>query len=583
LTWAGADAVARQLGPSDWRIVRLLGLIPLLWPDPLRALSRLTVPTAYASLARLQQLGLVDSVQTAWRPGRNPRLYHLSDLGVALAARAAGQRVAHFARHHRLRSADVQSALAGLPQLIQLYELLIEVVEGASGFEEVMDWRPPWPQPDARRRTEASLLLWRPALLRLRCAGQAATWLLLADTPGVPFAHHRMVLRRVIASARRRQGPAPPLVIRTTDEARAGCWARGLDQLGCTRLMPVHLSWQAGSASAQPLLTHSASACPSETAMAHRNAAGPIPPTASAPSTLALAAAGTLARDLDPAELRVLDLLARHPFLTVYEVAVFTGASRAQAAARLLRLTRTRLVESVWAEPIPQGCGALYEATLHGLYVASARLGLSLEAAVRFCHLAGGGPAEPVGGRRGLVRSLAHTHGINATIAGFVATSLVTSRIDGDGLLRWESEGEASDFGLRPDGYGVYQFERQRYGFFLEFDRGTMSRRDYEQKLEAYYAYRRDDRAVGRYANGFPQVLFVTTSAAAEERFAETARRVGSAHVQPLTIWLTTEARIHAASNHVGLIGRIWRQPEDRLDVRRRWPAEPAILRARSA
>ena len=286
--------------------------------------------------------------------------------------------------------------------------------------------------------------------------------------------------------------------------------------------------------------------------------------------------------ELDPADLQVLDVLARHPFLTVREVAVFTQSTRADAAAHLFRLAHKQLVQR-GAEPLPVGCGVLYEATVHGLHVAAARLGLSLETAVCFCHFVGGGPTEPVGARRGLARNLAHTHGVNATIAGFVATSAVTSRIDGDGLLHWESEGEASDFGLRPDGYGVYQFAGQRHGFFLEFDRGTMNRRDYEEKIEAYYAYRQDDRAVGRYANGFPQILFVSDAQAAEDRFAQTARRLASVHKQPLTIWVTTQGRISAASNRFGLVGRIWRQPDEEVEVRHRWPSEPALLSRRSA
>jgi predicted transcriptional regulator len=583
LTWADVTSAAGQLSPTDWRIERLLGLIPLVWPDALHVLTRLELATVYASLARLQELGLLEFMQPSSRPGRNPRLYHLTDLGVAVAAAAVGQRPRDFARRHRLRSIDLQCAVAGLPQLIKTYELLLDVARGTPGFQELADWRPPWPQPDVRKRTDESLILWRPALLRLRRPDSDATWLLVADTTGVPFAHHRSMLRRVRNSARRRRGPTPPLVIRTTDAARAGCWARDLEQLGCTRLMTVHLSWQgAAEPLPPPLLTTPASTGTAKTTPKHR-AGTVVPPTVSATCHLPLAGAGRVAVDLVPTELRVLDVLARHPFLTVYELAAFTGSTRAEASARLLRLMNAQLVERLRLETPPPGCGALYEATVPGLHVAAARLGLSLEAAIRFCHLAGGGPNERVGGRRGLVRHLAHTHGVNATIAGFVATSRVTSRIDGDGLLRWQSEGEASDFGLRPDGYGVYQFERKRHEFFLEFDRGTMNRRDYERKIAAYYAYRQDDRPVGRYPNGFPQVLFVTTVERAEERFADAARQLARVHPEPLTIWLTTLGRVHAPDNRFGLIGRIWRQPDDHVDLRRRWPAEPARLLSRSA
>jgi hypothetical protein len=38
LTWAEADRVAGQLELREWRIVRLLARLPLLWADPLQAL-----------------------------------------------------------------------------------------------------------------------------------------------------------------------------------------------------------------------------------------------------------------------------------------------------------------------------------------------------------------------------------------------------------------------------------------------------------------------------------------------------------------------------------------------------------------
>jgi hypothetical protein len=60
----------------------------------------------------------------------------------------------------------------------------------------------------------------------------------------------------------------------------------------------------------------------------------------------------------------------------------------------------------------------------------------------------------------------------------------------------------------------------ETYGFFLEFDRGTMSARGYGAKWSGYYHYR-ESRAFERDYDGFPTILVVTSDNAAEERIAQ--------------------------------------------------------------
>jgi hypothetical protein len=67
----------------------------------------------------------------------------------------------------------------------------------------------------------------------------------------------------------------------------------------------------------------------------------------------------------------------------------------------------------------------------------------------------------------------------------------------------------------RPGGYGCYRRGRSRFGFFLEFDRGT----ERPGQLAAYYPYR-GSGASRRDFGTFPTVLLVTTGDVAEARFA---------------------------------------------------------------
>jgi len=109
-------------------------------------------------------------------------------------------------------------------------------------------------------------------------------------------------------------------------------------------------------------------------------------------------------------------------------------------------------------------------------------------------------------------------------------------------------------------------------------------RGSYTAKLAAYFRYR-DAGMAARDYSGFPTLLVVTTSAAAEARFAYQAylmqeRRGGT----PLLIFLTTIGRIEGCPD--GVLGPIWRSPAEpwaHEPARSCWlprPDRPALTRA---
>ncbi|HLG70051.1 MAG TPA: hypothetical protein VK009_06455, partial [Chloroflexota bacterium] len=121
-----------------------------------------------------------------------------------------------------------------------------------------------------------------------------------------------------------------------------------------------------------------------------------------------------------------------------------------------------------------------------------------------------------------------------------------------------------------------YVLGEGRYGFFLEFDRGTMNTRDYRTKVDNYYR----NRGAGHFAEtygSFPHVLFVTASDAAEKRFGRVAQ-AASAGQPPLRMWLTTMWRVQDPANRYGLIGRIWRTPGEPFEQREWWPPRRGAL-----
>jgi len=158
----------------------------------------------------------------------------------------------------------------------------------------------------------------------------------------------------------------------------------------------------------------------------------------------------------------------------------------------------------------------------------------------------------------------------NAFFVDLAAAAMqVTSRVGGDdALVEWRSAAACARGRFRPDGYGCYRRGPWRFGFFLEYDRGTERSGHYAAKLATYYRYR-DSGAYARDYQSFPTLLVVTTSAAAEARFAYQAYLAQEHHdAAPLTIFLTTTSHIAACPDDV--LGRIWRS------AAAPWADEPA-------
>ena len=117
----------------------------------------------------------------------------------------------------------------------------------------------------------------------------------------------------------------------------------------------------------------------------------------------------------------------------------------------------------------------------------------------------------------------------------------------------------------------------QIYGFFLEFDRGTMGARDYSAKWSGYY---RDleSRAFDRDYDGFPTILVVTSDNAVEERIARSVRAASVGRATPLPLLLTCEWRFTLdPSNPDGLLGPIWRAPDRAFGERQAWPPNRSL------
>jgi len=261
----------------------------------------------------------------------------------------------------------------------------------------------------------------------------------------------------------------------------------------------------------------------------------------------------------------VFALIARHPLLTRQQLASLLHTS----TPRIARLT-AGLMGRAWLRPVTidnlrPGSDASTHAQVPRLGLVELTAAGQQEAARRLLVPAGlaqrrhGVTVADTSGR-GVLRHLQHTLGANAFFVSLAAAATqVTSRGGDEALVDWRSAAACARGRFRPDGYGCYRRGLWRFGFFLEYDRGTERPDQYAAKLAAYYRYR-DCGAAAREYTGFPTVLVVTTREAAELRFAHEAYVACERHGgKPLSLLLTRTDVLEATRG--GVLGPIWRTP----------------------
>jgi hypothetical protein len=268
----------------------------------------------------------------------------------------------------------------------------------------------------------------------------------------------------------------------------------------------------------------------------------------------------------------LLDVVGRHPFLSSDSLATVLGWEAGRLRERLKRMIQLGFARRVEpGETRAPTDAELIELTVDGVDLVAAQQGLSVAKAVRYNGLVGGGPHQEIGARHLLLRNLEHTLGADAVFVELHRRlGVATATSGGDAVVEWRNAAACSRRRMRPDGYGMIRRCGETFGFFLEFDRGTMSARGYHAKWSGYYHYD-ESRAYERDYDGFPTILVVTTVNAAEQRIAASARAASVGRSASLPLLLTSEWRIESdPSNPDGLLGSIWRTPKDA--ARRRWP-----------
>lgn len=599
LRWSDAIGAAEMLTgrPSDRNLLLLLTRLPFI---PARVIEQLEglggSASVYRRLTHCTNEGLIASVSPPMRPGHGPQLWYLTDLGLAVVAYYQGRDLADLARRNHIQRSGLLARLAGLPYLLGAYELLGALAASRPGRPDLLAWERPWRRRTWSSRAKAPRWLTFPAYAALAWDQEEGDFVLLPDLAPVPLRSYQPSIRALL-TLRSTGSPLPALLITTTHTERLAAWRQLLaDTCRARGEPPLRAEVATWTEIRRGLVPSFAS--PSPEAWSGRNPIHHVPirpaPVHRRNGALPRLIGPQLAVSererggdrrlailhLGATERALLDFIGRHPFLAIDQL-----AATFDRGERTIRNSVRRLVAAGFLrtpEPGELGSGhhhlQLFELTQTGLTVVAAQQGLSLSNAVRFNGLAGGGTSHPVGTRRKLALQITHTRCADGVFVRLITQARISASAGGDdALLEWRNAAACVRGKVRPDGYGLYRHQGSLYGFFLEYDRGTMSARAYRAKLAAYSDYFASGRFTRDY-DGFPTILVVVTSDGAEQKLARAARETAISQSAGLPVLLTSEERVQARSNPFGLLGAIWRTPASA--TRRLWlvgPTQPAL------
>ena len=541
-----------RIGPAGRAALEVLACCPRMPTDVLGVMlgHHHTVTTAQL-LSRLRRASLIQYQEVTLGPLLGPRPVRLWTLAaegrVLVATRGPVPRpeASTQMQYGDLERQHDPARQRGIPLLVACYRLLAEVASGLDRPVRVCAWEHPWirtfASTDGARRRRVRLPAGAVLQSRRSTERQSLRLLLLPDIGTAPLSSYRPALQALVELRRTAldsEVDEPLLVVGVAtappvEAARVRSWRALLQNV-------------AARADDHPL------------------------------RALVLGSAPEVKTRKDdirrPNQVdEIFAMVACHPLLTRRQL-----ASLLRTSTRRIARLEAALMDRGWLRPVisddlPPGNTSPIHDQVQRLGLIDLTAAGQREAARRLLVPAGlarrrHGITVSDASRRRFLRHLQHTLGANAFFVDLAAASMQANRRGGsDTLVEWRSAAACARGRFRPDGYGCYRRGPWRFGFFLEYDRGTERSSHYAAKLATYYRYR-DSGSYKRDYQSFPTLLVVTTSELAEARIAHEAllaqQRYGGT---PLSIFLTTTARILA--NPSGVLGAIWRGPGKNAQV----------------
>lgn len=353
--WTDAERALALLQerPSDRRLLLMLAWVPMANAVLLEQLCDLRAGTSiYRSLTRLRHAGLVDAIRPPLDPGCSPQRFYLSDLGLATLALDQQLDLHVLVRRLHLGGPDLLSLLPSLPQLAALYDLLGALVASGPVQPALLAWRRPLHVRSQLPRAKTPVSVTLPAYVALAWNGRAGSFLLLPDRGDLPLDVHRGTLNHLFALHEYHR--LPTLLIATPGARRAAGWEDLLEDVRQRHLvpqLPAYITRWADLPTGDQRLLAGTGKIPADelreslsvATLQPRRSASPLPrlvgDALAPPGRLGpRECLGRVTLTVAPSDRALLELIGRHPFLTVDRLAIILGWRRTAVRSRRDRL-----------------------------------------------------------------------------------------------------------------------------------------------------------------------------------------------------------------------------------------------------
>lgn len=252
--YRGLDALAawNESSVCEQRILKSLALLPFAHARVLEPLNRVgqrgELATLYRALSRLVESGLVQAICPVTQPGRRPRLFYLTDLGLAATSLGLKVDAVDIARSRGLSRSKLLDRLPSLRPLLAAYDLLATLAWDAGGGAELAAWEAPWHRRVVLPGTQSKIYVSLPGYARLRWPeGREVAYFLLPDLGSYPVLVYGTALSR-LTSLQSLVHTLPTLVIAATHDGRVRAWRRLLasiaERRGQVPLSAVITTWE---------------------------------------------------------------------------------------------------------------------------------------------------------------------------------------------------------------------------------------------------------------------------------------------------------------------------------------------------
>ena len=249
----------------------------------------------------------------------------------------------------------------------------------------------------------------------------------------------------------------------------------------------------------------------------------------------------------------ILLLFFSHPFLSQENLSLLLTLSQTSINVLLADLTRAGYLVG-----ISTAVGERWRLAEDGLLLLARLASCHVQ---RLVHVAQEDEASlQQRGTPGLLHQIQHTAGVY----GFFAQLCASLATVPDAQVRWWETGVNSEwhfsyreqtYRFRPDALACVQIGERAFRFWLEWDRGTMGKRDLQIKFATYAMYL-ESREWARSAPSLPALLCVTPEIGQERRMAEATRQRFGQGPTAFRVYTTTAPLLATQ----GTLAPIWQQ-----------------------